>query len=39
ELFSKGELSIDRFVDDDGKTLTLKQLREREPMALTKSEK
>ena len=33
KLFSKGELSIDRFVDDDGRTLTLKQLREREPMA------
>ncbi|MNH23416.1 hypothetical protein D3C79_833120 [compost metagenome] len=33
KLFSKGELTIDRFVDDNGKTLTLKQLREREPMA------
>lgn len=37
ELFSKGELSIDRFVDDDGKTLTLKQLREREPMAFERA--
>ncbi|MNP80956.1 hypothetical protein D3C76_1791920 [compost metagenome] len=33
KLFSKGELTIDRFVDDDGRTLTLKELREREPMA------
>lgn len=33
ELFSKGELPIDRFVDDNGKTLTLQQLREREPLA------
>lgn len=37
KLFSKGELSIDRFVDDDGKTLTLKQLREREPMAFERA--
>lgn len=33
KLFSKGELAIDRFVDDNGKILTLRQLREREPMA------
>lgn len=37
KLFSKGELSIDRFVDDDGKTLTLKELREREPMAFERA--
>lgn len=37
KLFSKGELSIDRFVDDDGRTLTLKQLREREPMAFERA--
>lgn len=33
KLFSKGNLTIDRFVDDNGKTLTLKELRELEPMA------
>lgn len=37
ELFSKGELPIDRFVDNDGRTLTLKELREREPMAFQRS--
>ncbi|MNJ69928.1 hypothetical protein D3C77_663340 [compost metagenome] len=37
KLFSKGELSIDRFVDDNGKTLTLKQLREREPLAFERA--
>lgn len=37
ELFSKGELPIDRFVDDNGKTLTLQQLREREPMAFERA--
>lgn len=30
ELFSKGELTLDKFVDDNGKTLTLQQLRQRE---------
>ena len=38
ELFSKGGLTIDRFVDDNGKTLTLKELREREPMAFERVE-
>lgn len=37
KLFSKGQLTIDRFVDDDGRTLTLKQLREREPMAFERA--
>lgn len=37
ELFSKGELSIDRFVDDNGKTLTLEQLKQREPMAFERA--
>ncbi|MDU4943806.1 MAG: minor capsid protein [Mixta calida] len=32
-LFSKGELSIDRFVDDNGKQYTLDQLKELEPHA------
>jgi len=32
-LLTKGELTLDKFIDDSGKTLTLKQLREREPMA------
>lgn len=33
ELFSKHKLTLDKFIDDNGKTLTLKELREREPMA------
>lgn len=33
KLFTKGELSLDRFVDDNGKTLTLKELKELEPLA------
>jgi len=37
ELFSKGQLSIDRFVDDNGKTLTLEQLKQREPMAFERA--
>ena len=36
-LFSKGELTLDKFVDDNGKTLTLQQLREREPMAFERA--
>lgn len=36
-LFSKGKLSLDRFVDDNGKTLTLDQLRELEPMAFKRA--
>lgn len=37
ELFSKGELPIDRFVDDNGNTLTLEQLKQREPIAFERS--
>lgn len=37
KLFSNGELTIDRFVDDNGKTLTLKELHEREPMAFERA--
>lgn len=33
KLFSKGELSIDRFVDDNGRQYTLDQLKELEPHA------
>lgn len=33
KLFTKGELSLDRFVDDNGKTLTLKELKDLEPLA------
>ncbi|WP_285762110.1 minor capsid protein [Pantoea sp. QMID1] len=33
ELFSKGDLSIDRFVDDNGKQYSLDQLRDLEPHA------
>lgn len=33
KLFSKGELSIDRFVDDNGKQYTLDQLKDLEPHA------
>ena len=36
-LFSKGELTLDKFVDDAGRTLTLKQLREREADAFDKA--
>lgn len=32
-LFTKGELTLDRFVGANGKTLTLDQLRERQPAA------
>ncbi|MCF5134915.1 minor capsid protein, partial [Pseudomonas lactis] len=32
-LFSKGELTLDKFIDDNGKTLTLQQLRALEPQA------
>jgi SPP1 gp7 family putative phage head morphogenesis protein len=32
-LFTKGKLTLDRFVGDNGKTLTLDQLRERQPAA------
>jgi hypothetical protein len=36
-LFSKGELSIERFVDTNGKTLNLEQLRQRSPEAFDKA--
>lgn len=36
-LFSKGELALDKFVDDNGKTLTLQQLRDREAMAFERA--
>ena len=36
-LFSKGDLSIDKFVDENGKTLTLQQLRDREAMAFERA--
>ncbi|VVN21153.1 hypothetical protein PS662_04375 [Pseudomonas fluorescens] len=36
-LFSKGELTLDKFIDDNGKTLTLQQLREREAMAFERA--
>jgi SPP1 gp7 family putative phage head morphogenesis protein len=36
-LFSQGNLTLDRFVDDNGKTLTLKQLKELEPRAFERA--
>ncbi|WP_434681351.1 phage head morphogenesis protein [Pseudomonas sp. R1-18] len=36
-LFSKGELTLDRFVAANGKTLTLDQLRELEPLAFKRA--
>ena len=36
-LFTKGELTLDKFIDDNGKTLTLQQLRERESMAFERA--
>ena len=36
-LFTKGELTLDKFVDDNGRTLTLKQLRARESEAFKKA--
>jgi len=33
KLFSKGDLSIDRFIDDNGKQYTLEQLKDLEPHA------
>ena len=36
-LFTKGELTLDKFVDDNGRTLTLKQLRARESEAFEKA--
>lgn len=37
DLFSKGELKIDRFVDDNGRTLNLDQLRQRESLAFERA--
>lgn len=37
ELFTKGELTLDKFVDDNGKTLTLAQLREKESAAFERA--
>ncbi|MBI6975130.1 MULTISPECIES: minor capsid protein [Pseudomonas] len=36
-LFSKGELTLDKFIDDNGKTLTLQQLRALEPQAFERA--
>ncbi|WP_330208677.1 phage minor head protein [Pseudomonas sp. Z13] len=36
-LFSKGELTLDRFVDDNGKTLTLEQLKAKQPAAFERA--
>ncbi|WP_458373016.1 minor capsid protein [Pseudomonas laurylsulfatiphila] len=37
ELFTKGELTLDKFVDDNGKTLTLAQLRKKESAAFERA--
>lgn len=37
KLFRSGGLSMDKFVDDEGRTLTLQQLREREPLAFDRA--
>lgn len=37
ELFTKGELTLDKFVDDNGKTLTLQQLKDLEPTAFERA--
>lgn len=37
ELFTKGELTLDKFVDDNGRTLTLKQLKEKEADAFERA--
>ncbi|KPY02017.1 SPP1 family phage head morphoproteinsis protein [Pseudomonas amygdali pv. mori] len=36
-LFSKGELTLDRFVDDNGRTLTLDQLKAKQPTAFERA--
>ncbi|WP_017255076.1 head morphogenesis protein [Pseudomonas tolaasii] len=36
-LFSKGELTLDKFVDENGKTLTLQQLKDLEPLAFERA--
>lgn len=37
KLFREGGLHMDKFVDDEGRTLTLQQLREREPLAFDRA--
>lgn len=36
-LFTKGELALEKFVDDNGKTLTLQQLKDLEPLAFERA--
>lgn len=36
-LFTKGELTLDKFVDDNGKTLNLQQLKDLEPRAFERA--
>ncbi|WP_434577558.1 phage minor head protein [Pseudomonas sp. Z1-6] len=36
-LFAKGDLTLDKFVDDNGKTLTLQQLKDLEPLAFERA--
>ena len=36
-LFTKGELTLEKFVDDNGKTLTLQQLKVLEPLAFERA--
>lgn len=36
-LFSKGELTLDRFVDDNGRTLNLEQLKAKQPAAFERA--
>lgn len=36
-LFTKGDLTLDKFVDDNGKTLTLQQLKDMEPRAFERA--
>ena len=38
ELFSKGKLTLDKFIDDNGKTLTLQQLKDLEPLAFERAD-
>lgn len=37
KLFSKGELTLDKFVDSNGVTLTLDELRKRQPLAFERA--
>jgi SPP1 gp7 family putative phage head morphogenesis protein len=36
-LFTKGDLTLDKFVDDNGKTLNLQQLKDLEPLAFERA--